>query len=242
MAKSKRKQKTAKRKAGDGLTKQQRKFVEHYVLNGNGAEAYFHAYPSSRKHTPQYRAEHARDLMALSHIKSQIEARKAVATKTIEDEFAVTVKRVLDEYAAIAFINSDDVFEWGVREVPQFTKNGAPIIGQDGKQVVELQPYAYAKPSAELTRRQKAAIVGASMTFSKTGDPTVEIKMANKLAALKDLGTFLKMFNQQIDHKVALSGPNGGPVEVSTPDLKGMSPVEALKAFEAMRAVIRGGG
>lgn len=239
MAKSNRRK--PKRKAGDNLTKQQRKFVEHYVLNGNGAEAYFHAYPSSRKHTPQYRAEHARDLMALGHIKSQIDARRTVAAKTIEDDFAVTVKRVLEEYASIALANSDDYFEWGVREVPQFTKNGDPIIGEDGKQVTEPQPYAYAKPSASLTRRQKAAIVGASMTFSKTGDPTVEVKMANKLAALKDLGTFLKMFNQQIDHTVALSGPNGGPVEVSTPDLKGLSPVDALKAFELLRGQIRGG-
>lgn len=239
MAKPKRK---AKRKAGDGLTKQQRKFVEHYVLNGNAAEAYFHAYPASRKHTPQYRAEHSYKLLRLDHIRAQIDARKNVAAKTIEDDFAVTVKRVLEEYASIALANSDDFFEWGVREVPRFSKNGHPIIDQDGKQIVDQVPYAYAKPSAQLTRRQKAAIVGASMTFSKTGDPTVEVKMANKLAALKDLGTFLKMFNQQIDHTVALSGPNGGPVEVSTPDLKAMSPVEALKVFEALRSTIRGGG
>lgn len=225
-------------KAPDGLTKQQRKFAEHYALHGNGAGAYAHAYPASKKSTPDYRSRRAHDLLRNGRIRSKIDALRPKAAAAIDQKFEITVERIAQEYAAIAFANSDDYFEWGTREVPRFRKDGSPVIGPNGQQVVDVEPYAYAKPSTSLTRKQKAAIVGASMSFSRTGDPSIEVKMANKLAALKDLGTFLKMFNQQVEH----TGPGGGPVQVKdVSEVKALDPVSALKAFETFRQSLAAG-
>jgi hypothetical protein len=64
----------------------------------------------------------------------------------------------------------------------------------------------------ELLQRVKAiaaAIVGAEMSFTPDGSPAVTVKMADKRAALKDLGQHLGLFKQQ---DVTVNG--GAPIPV----------------------------
>lgn len=196
-----------------GLTKQREKFCQHYALHKNGAEAYAHAYPKSRRQQPQYRAQQSFKLMRNTEIQDRINELKARVVAVADKEFDITAERVLQEMAAIAFANSDDFYVWGVREVPRFhRKTGQPVLDGDGNQVIDHVPFAAVKPSDGLTRRQKAAITGAEMTLSRTGEPLVSVKMADKRAALKDLGQHLGLFKLGVD--ATLSGKGGGPVQL----------------------------
>lgn len=197
------------------LTRQQQKFCEHYALHGNGAEAYGHAYPKSRSNTPKYRTDHAAKLLKKDGIRDSIERLKPKAAEIAEQSFAITAERVLAEMAAIAFANSDDYYRWGtfdrpVRRKDKETGRWETVKDEHGNDVTEPIPFAHIKPSDQLTRQQKAAIVGASMTFSKTGDPVVEVKMADKRAALKDLMQHLGLLKTDVN----VSGKGGGPVQL----------------------------
>lgn len=199
------------RQKSDRLTAAQEKFAIYYAMHGNGAEAYAHAYPTSRKHTPQYRSEKASKMLADAKIKAKVSGLGSKVTEIAEKKFEITAERVLSELAAIAFANSDDYYEWGVREVPRIDrKTGDLKLDKIGNPIIDKVPFAYVKPSHSLTRQQKAAIVGAEMTMSRTGEPLVSVKMADKRAALRDLGQHLKLFSQGID----IGGKGGGPIQI----------------------------
>jgi hypothetical protein len=181
------------------LTKAQLQFCEHYALTGNGAESYLKAYPASKKHTPQYRAEHASHLLATAKIRDKISQLAEKVAVILDQKFEITAEKVLQELAAIAFQNSADYFEWGIHDHPVRRKNketGKYEIMEDenGFPVTEPVPFAVIKPSSDLTKVQKAAIVSVSETITKTGDRMIEAKMADKLGALKLLGAHLKIF------------------------------------------------
>jgi phage terminase small subunit len=53
--------------------------------------------------------------------------------------------------------------------------------------------------------------------------------MHDKLKAIELIGRYYGLFKEQVE----LSGPNGGPLEMITPD---MSPKEAADAYAAMLA------
>lgn len=220
-------------KASKGLTKKEQAFVAAYMLNHNGAEAYGIAYPASRKHKPAYRAEKACKLLKKAHIAQMVAVRAEKLAAVAEQKFEITAERVLQELAAIAYANSDDYYRWGFREVPKLSRNGKPILDENGDPVLVPVPFAYVKNSDGLTRVQKAAIVGAEMSFARDGTPVVAVRMADKRGALKDLGQFLKLFSERVEH----TGRDGGPIELKAPDLAGITDArEALKEFESFRA------
>ena len=195
----------------DALPKQQVKFCECYALSGNGADAYFKAYPASRKHPPRYRAEKASKLLAKANIRAHIASLKDKVAEIAEKKFAITAENVLQELAAIAFASADSYFSWGTREVPIMNrKTGGPVTDEAGKIQMKIEPYAYIKASDSLTTVQKKAIVGAEMTFSKDGMPMVSVKMADKRAALVDLGKHLKLFGADKVAKGEVELPGGG--------------------------------
>lgn len=203
-----------KRKENRGkLTSQQEKFCQHYALNQSGADAYRHAYPASKKWKPNTFHPQVSRTLADPKIAARIRALEAKASEIAEKKFEVTVEKITQELAAIAFANADDYYSWGSFRKPLFTKSGAPIIDpKTGEQRTEIVPFVHIKDSAELTRQQKAAIAGAEMTFSKTGDPVISVKMSDKRAALKDLGQTLGMFKMGLDANVA--GKGGGPIQL----------------------------
>jgi len=199
-----------RRTAPDRLTPAQSKFCDHYALHGNGAEAYAHAYPASRKQSPKYRGNKAVQLLKKVGIKGGIAARSERASEMALHEFEISAHRVLQGLAAIAFADPGDFYQWGSRRVPIYNKDGSPRHDSKGRQVFEDVPYLTIKPSNGLTREQRAAIVGADLTVSQTGKQMLSIKMADKRAALRDLGQHLKLFTQGID----IGGKGGGPVQL----------------------------
>lgn len=236
-AKTKRKGKK-KPAAETPLSLAQTKFCESYALNGNnGADAYAAAYPPSRKNTPQYRSEKASRLLATDKIKVKIQSLAVRVVEVLDRKFDITAEKVLQELAAIAFANADDYYEWGTRKIPIMNrKTGQPVLDPVTEEpMFEDVPFAYIKPSSGLSRVQKAAIVGAEMTFSKAGDPVVGVKMADKRAALRDLGQHLKLFTEKVEH----TGKNGAPIAHAIVDPKEIEtandPIEALKIFERFR-------
>lgn len=210
MASAKRKGASKRVKDTLGLSAQREKFCQQYALSKNGAKAYAEAYPASKKQSAQYRAEKSSRLLVEDKIKARIDVLCARVAEMANEKFDITADKVLQELAAIAFANSGTYFDWGTIERPLFNKGGVPRVDANGNQVTESVPYVHIKPSADLTRQQLAAIVGADMSFSKTGDPMVSIKMADKRAALRDLGQHLKLFSQGID----LGGKGGGPIQI----------------------------
>lgn len=197
------------------LTPKERKFCEHYAIHGNGAEAYGHAYPASRKHTPKYRSNKASALLKRAGIEGCIATLRPKAVEVAEKKFEITAEKVLAEIAAIAFANSDDYYRWGTFERPVRRKNKESgrwetMKDEAGNDITEWVPFAHIKDSDSLTRHQKSAIVGASMSFSKSGDPVVEVKMADKTASLKLLAAHLGLLKSVNEH----GGTGGGPIQL----------------------------
>ena len=231
----------------DGLNRQQEKFCQQYALHRNGAQAFFEAYPASRKHTSQYRAEKASKMLVQAKIATRIEQLAAKVVEVADKKFEITAERVLQELAAVAFQNADDYFEWGSFTRERLRKNKEtglyePMLDQDGNPLVEEIPFARIKPSDQLTREQKAAMVTVSETISRTGDRVIEAKMADKLSALKLIGQHLGMFKELRE----VTGKDGKPIQQNVvhtmPDLKNVSdPAEALKQFEALRMGLHAG-
>lgn len=228
--------KKAEQVRGDSLTPQMLLFCETYVLNQrNGADAYLKAYSISAKQSPQYRAQKASVLLARAKIQVKIRELDAKLADKLQERFNISSESILDEIAKLGYANSDDYYEWGYNRVPCFTKKGEPLVDAHGQQVYRDEPYVRFKPSKDLTREQKAAIVGVGMTMSRTGDPCLEVKMANKLGALNDLARIQGFVKTKVEH----TGKDGAPIETVThtlPNLDGVNdPKAMLRAFEDFR-------
>ena len=194
-----------------GLTKAEEAYCQAYAMNGgNGSEAYRRAFPKARQSKDSTVSTMASKLNAKASIRLRISVLGQRVAKVAADKFDITAEKVLQELAAIAFANSDDYYQWGAQEIPVWDKEGLPVMDANGKQAVDVRPFVAIKPSGSLTRIQKAAIAGAEMTFAKDGSPMVAVKMADKRAALKDLGQHLKLFgNAGVDLKMT-----GGTVQL----------------------------
>lgn len=237
----------AKKKAGgkrgprEVVSPQEDKFCQHYATYGNGSDAIRHAYPEWRGKDIQHIAVKASKLLAMSKMKVRIIKYQAQLANIAEKKFEITAEKVLQELAAIAFQNSEDYFEWGAFDRQVWKKNketgrSEPVVDDKGQPVVESVQYVRAKPSAELTRTQKAAVLSASETVTKTGDRVMELKMGDKLGALKALGQHLGLFKERV--AVEHTGKNGGPIEhkqVSAEEMARTDPREALRMFESFR-------
>lgn len=100
----------------------------------------------------------------------------------------ITRARVMAEIGRVAFSNLDDILEWD----------------EDGVRV---------RPSANLTREQKAAIASVTETITANGN-SIKVSMHSKMDALEKLGKIFRMMPDRME----LSGPDGGPVQVSATD------------------------
>jgi phage terminase small subunit len=231
----------AKKGSPSGLSAAQEAFCQHYALHRNGAEAYRHAYPNQNRHSPEYQTAKAKQLMANPNIKVRIEVLSLKAGAVAEKKFEITAEKILSELASIAFQNAEDYFKWGYIEKPVLRVNRKTgeiihVRDADGQPMFRREPYAEIKPSDELTRTQKTALVSVSETISRTGDKVIEPKMADKMRAIEMICKIRGLFKEKVEH----TGANGGPIQQSTtvtlPDLsKIKDPRDALRAFEAFR-------
>lgn len=83
------------------LTPQQEKFCKHYVLTGKIARAYRKAYDVKPDTTPETVYVSSSRLLADPKIALRIHALKKIA----DERFAVTVERIAQEFARIAFLD-----------------------------------------------------------------------------------------------------------------------------------------
>lgn|GEM_PF-4462190 len=233
--------KSGRSKTATGLTAAEENFCQHYALHQIGAAAYLHAFPHAAKWKPKSVHECASKLLATPKVQSRLMQLARKVQEIAEKKFEVNAGRVLQELAAIAFANAEDYFEWGTRDVlKRDRKTGNLIVDETGQPIkIGEEPFLMIKPSKKLSRELKAAITQVTQGYSQSGLATMEVKMGDKLAALKIIGTHLGMFNGKtvVDHKHTHVGASGGPIETKTTVeiSENMTPKDALRVFEEFR-------
>jgi phage terminase small subunit len=166
------------------LTVKQSRFVEAYLANGrNGAEAYRTAY--NTKAGAKTVANEADKLLSHPDIAPIIQRAAEEAKRALDrvlERYAVTEERVTRELALLGFANMADYMRPGA--------NGLPVLDFAG-----------------LTRDQMAALTELTVEEFKVGRGVnarevrrVKFKLADKRAALVDLGRKLKMFSDKTEH------------------------------------------
>ena len=149
------------------ITERQRKFAETYLTNGgNGSQAYRTAY-DARNMSPAMVATEASNLLKHPNVALIIGNARLEAdgrTEIVINRYAITKERILEHLAKIAFSDARDIMAWTNGEV----------------QLI---------PSDEIT--EDAAFSIAEIAQTQNG---LRIKMADKKAALVDLGKHLGMW------------------------------------------------
>ena len=167
------------------LTPKQERFVAEYLIDLNATQAAIRA---------GYSAKTAGAVGHENLRKPEIFKAVQEAMKAREQRTEITQDRVLQELAKLGFANMQDYMR----------------ITPEGEPVADL---------SQLSRDQAAAITEFTVedfTDGRGEDARdvrrVKFKLADKRAALVDIGKHLGMFKD----KVELTGANGGPVETVT--------------------------
>jgi phage terminase small subunit len=160
------------------LNSRQEAFWREWLIDRNGTQAAIRAGYSPK-------AAHSTAHALLRHPK--IQERIAEALAEVQTRMDVTLERVVQEYARIAFADIRQLFRPDGTLVP----------------VHELTDDAAAALQAFDT--DEIRIAGESV------GQTRKVRMHSKVSALQDLGKYLRMF----PNTMALTGPGGGPVEVA---------------------------
>jgi phage terminase small subunit len=165
------------------------RFIEEYPIDLNGAKAAIRAGYSERTAKAM-----AGKLMANPEIRAAIDT--AIAERGRRNH--LTQDMVVRELRRIGFADIRKLVRWGAGLVVPDPAD------PDGDEVV-IRHGVQAVPSDEIDDDTAAAIV----EVSQTKDGTVRFKLADKRAALVDLGKHLGMFRERVE----LTGPGGGPIE-----------------------------
>jgi phage terminase small subunit len=180
------------RKRTPKLTPRMRKFVEIYLSNGrNATYAHRSAYATGGK--PENATKDGYRLLkhpAVAEMIAKADAKAVAATEKAIDQYVVSVERITRELALIGFSNMADYM----------------TAGPDGDPVLDF---------SKLTRDQAAALSEVTVEDFKDGRGEtardvrrVKFKLADKRAALVDLGRTFAMFKDRQE----LTGVGGGPI------------------------------
>jgi phage terminase small subunit len=153
-------------------------FIDHYLMNGfKVKEAAI-----SAGYSETNAASVGNRLLERPSIKKAIEARLA----TRKEENAVTAKKVIDEFAKIAFVKITDIFQ------------------NDGS----------VKPLDEIPEAALAALVGVERRVSRHSE-TINYLLADKQAALNSLGRHFGLFtdNLNISGKIDVTKMDDGELD-----------------------------
>lgn len=158
------------------LTDKQRAFAHEYLKNGrNAAEAYRKVYKSKASATVV--AVNACKLLKNANIAlivAEAEKRAEAATQRALDRYEVTAERIVAGLARLGFYDARDIFTW--------SEHGVRL-----------------KPSHEISDDAAAAITEISETITKDGG-TIKVKLADKRAALVDLGRHKGIFVDKVEN------------------------------------------
>lgn len=167
------------------LTPKQERFVAEYLIDLNATQAAIRA---------GYSAKTAKQAGSENLSKPDVAEAVQAAMKKREQRTEITQDRVLKELAKLGFANMQDYMS--------VTKEGEPFADL-----------------SKLTRDQAAAITEFTVedfTEGRGEDARdvrrVKFKLADKRAALVDIGRHLGMFKDKIEH----TGAGGGPIQSET--------------------------
>ena len=154
------------------LTPKQQRFVEEYLVDLNATQAAIRA---------GYSHDTARSIASENLSKPDIADAIAAARAVLSERAGISAERVLRELSLIGFANMQDYI--------RVTSEGDPFVNL-----------------SELTRDQAAAIseVTCEDFTDGRGDDArdvrkVKFKLADKRAALVDLGRHLKLFTDKVE-------------------------------------------
>jgi phage terminase small subunit len=168
------------------LTVKQEKFCQKYVETGNASEAYRQSYDCENSNESTICNE-AYLLLQNPDITLRVEELTDLALK----RHSITVDKIVVEYAKIAFLDINQIFypDGTMRPVNEIEPDARAAIA--GIEIEEIYD----------GRGEGRSVIGQLK----------KVKISDKKGALDSLGKYLGMF---ID-KSELSGPKGGPIELS---------------------------
>lgn len=181
------------------LTKNQKRFVNEYLIDLNATRAYKAAYKSVKK--DETAAVNGSRLLRNAKVKKYLEQRMKEREKRTE----ITQDMVLRELAKIGFADLKDYLEYKTaKAVVEYDENGEPVI--DYRQVVDVIDSSKVDTS-----------VIQEVSIGKDG--TFKFKLYDKQKALVDIGRHLGMFTDKIEHSGSMNLNN--PYEgLTTEELK----------------------
>jgi phage terminase small subunit len=130
--------------------------------------------------------KNAQRLKSNEGIRSRVEEILSQAAK----KAGISVERILDEYAKIAFADITEAVDWGDAITIKNTETGEITIG-NGIAIIAAK---------DLPKHIRGAIAEVKQT--KEG---IAIKFHSKTAALEALGKHLGMFKERIEHSGSLA-------------------------------------
>ena len=173
------------------LTIQQETFVQELIKGQTQRQAYYIAYPHTKKWKPSSVDERASRLFNTVKVKSRFEQLKNRVIQEAEEEAIVSAKEVLKELKKIGFADIKDYlsFRTGKTVIAHDKDTGEPII--DYAQIIEMLDSDDVDGSIiqEVSINQKGVF-----TF----------KLHDKMAALDKLGKYLKLFTDKLDIEGAI--------------------------------------
>lgn len=185
---------------GGKLNDKQQRFVEEYLIDLNATKAAIRS---------GYSEKTARSIASELLTNPNIEEAVAVGRKRLSEATAVTAEAVVNELRKLGFSNMADYMR----------------PGSDGDPTLDF---------SNLTRDQAAALVEVTVEDFKDGRGEdardvrrVKFKLADKRAALVDLGKHLGLFVERHEH----TGKDGGPIQ--TQDVNDTDRARALAEFMA---------
>ena len=183
---------TSGRKARE-LTAKQKAFVREYSVDNNATQAAIRA-----KYSAKTASVLGYQLLQIPLVRDAI----AVEQRKLAERTEVTVDRVVEELAAIAFADMADFAEIDEVEIDEYTEVKDPdtrltrIVTERRKvQTVLLTN------TRSLTKRQRKAISEIKHEFDRHGNRAIGVKLHDKTRALELLGKHLGMWADRADGK-----------------------------------------
>lgn len=182
-----------KREHPSGLTVQAQKAVEAYLEHGNKAKAYEGVYGRGMCNQQTFDGK-VKKFFARADVLRELRRRREEMSRRTD----VTVDRIVERLAQIAFTDLPGVVDWDgrVMRVEEFAN-----LSREQRAAIEQFEY-FAEVSAEAIEGAAEEERDASGERVSLGNVKIKIKMKDNISALKLLGQHLGMFEKRT--KVAL--------------------------------------
>jgi phage terminase small subunit len=191
------------------ITPQIKLFVTEFLKDFNGTKAAIRA-----GYSPRTAQEQASRLLSSVIVQEELQRQQ----ETLQKKHGITLDRVVEEYAKIAFLDIRDIAHWGEKGV-EFI--GSEDISDDAAAAI-----------AEIKS------VETTTTFGEDGQTEkviLSVKTHDKKGALDSL---CRVLGFNAPEKKELTGKDGGPIQttqvsLAIEDLKKLEPGELAKRYHA---------